>query len=68
MKRQLFTLVALMGAIGSAYAEGDIYKCVNANGTVEFKNTGPVKDCKKLDIEGISVIPAPAMAASKSRP
>jgi len=60
MKRQLFALVALMGAIGFAYADGEIYKCVNANGTVEFKNTGPVKDCKKLDIEGISVSPAPA--------
>jgi hypothetical protein len=60
MKPQLFTLVALLGTIGSAYAEGDIYKCVNANGTVEFKNTGPVKDCKKMELEGISVIPAPA--------
>ncbi|MBV8633273.1 MAG: DUF4124 domain-containing protein [Burkholderiaceae bacterium] len=59
MNRQLLTLLALMGAIGSAYADGEIYKCVNANGTVEFKNTGPVKDCKKLQLEGISVIPAP---------
>jgi hypothetical protein len=66
MKRQLFTLITLMGAIGSAYAEGDIYKCVNANGTVEFKNTGPVKDCKKMELEGISVIPAPVKRNSGS--
>jgi len=46
--------------IGTVHAEGEIYKCVNANGTVEFKNTGPVKDCKKMELEGISVIPAPA--------
>lgn len=48
-----------MGAIGFAHAEGDIYKCVTADGTVEFKNTGPVKNCKKMELEGISVIPAP---------
>ena len=59
MKRQLFTLLALASAIGTAHADGDIYRCVNANGTVEFKNTGSVKDCKKMEMEGISVIPAP---------
>ena len=60
MKHQILTLVVLLGAVGAAYADGEIYKCVNANGTVEFKNTGSVKDCKKMDLEGISVIPAPA--------
>src|SRR5581483_4349771 len=60
MKYQLFTSIVLMAVTGLAHAEGEIYKCVNANGTVEFKNTGPVKDCKKMELEGISVIPAPA--------
>jgi hypothetical protein len=46
--------------MGTAQAEGEIYKCVGANGTIEFKNTGPVKDCKKMDLEGVSVIPAPS--------
>jgi hypothetical protein len=59
MKHQLLALIALSAAMGTAQADGDIYKCVNANGTVEFKNTGSVKDCKKMDLEGISVIPAP---------
>jgi hypothetical protein len=59
MKHQLFALLAMTVAIGTAHAEGDIYKCVAANGTVEFKNTGSVKDCKRMDLEGISVIPAP---------
>jgi hypothetical protein len=66
MKHQLFILAALMGALGTAHAEGDIYRCVNANGTVEFKNTGPVKDCKKMELEGISVIPAPTKRNSGS--
>lgn len=59
MKRQLFTLLAFAGAIGTTHADGDIYRCVNANGTIEFKNTGSVKDCKKMELEGISTIPAP---------
>ena len=53
-------LILLCVAAGLAHAEGEIYKCVGPNGGVEYKNNGPTKDCKKLELQGISVIPAPA--------
>ena len=60
MKHQYFLLILLSSVAGLAHADGEIYKCVGPNGGVEYKNNGPTKDCKKLDLQGISVIPAPA--------
>jgi hypothetical protein len=59
MKNQLLALLVFSTAMSPVMAEGEIYKCVNANGTIEFKNTGSVKDCKKLELDTISTIPAP---------
>jgi hypothetical protein len=59
MKYQFYLLVALLSLVGVAHAEGEIYKCVGPTGIVEYKNNGPTKDCKKLELQGISVIPAP---------
>jgi hypothetical protein len=59
MKYQFSLMVFLFTVVGIAHAEGEIYKCVNPNGVVEYKNNGPTKDCKKLELQGISVIPAP---------
>lgn len=66
MKNQFLLLILLSGAVGFAHADGEIYKCVGPNGTVEYKNNGPVKDCKKVDMQGISVIPAPPKKPSSS--
>lgn len=60
MKHQLPLLIFLAAATGFAHAENEIYKCVGPNGGVEYKNNGPTKNCKKLELQGISVIPAPA--------
>jgi hypothetical protein len=65
MKRQYFLLILLSAMAGLAHADGEIYKCVGPGGTVEYKNNGPTKDCKKIDMQGISVIPAPAPTAKK---
>jgi hypothetical protein len=62
MKYQFSLLVILFAVFGLAHAEGEIYKCVGPSGIIEYKNNGPTKDCKKLELQGISVIPAPASA------
>jgi hypothetical protein len=43
------------------HAETDVYLCVDENGKKEYKNTGATKGCKKVELEGITVVPAPPM-------
>jgi hypothetical protein len=62
MKYQFSLLVFLSAVVGVAHADGEIYKCSTPNGGVEYKNTGATKDCKKLDLQGITLIPAPVSA------
>lgn len=59
MKRQLFTAFFLLVAFGCAHAQSDVYLCVGENGQKEYKNTGLTKGCKKVDLPGITMIPAP---------
>ncbi len=63
MKTQLSALILLALATGYAHAQSDVFLCVNDNGTKEYKNTGTTKGCKKVDLQGINMIPAPASAA-----
>ena len=52
---------------GSLCAEG-VYVCMLPNGSREYRNTGDVRNCKKLDLEGITMIPsAPAQGGAASR-
>jgi hypothetical protein len=77
MKRQY--LVAIMAGsmagvmAGAVHAQTDVYLCVGENGQKEYKNTGITKGCKKVDLPGITTVPAPQLrksvqtaAASKS--
>ncbi|MDB5762929.1 MAG: hypothetical protein JWQ21_1924 [Herminiimonas sp.] len=59
MKKQLSALILLGCAIGYAHAQGEVYVCMNDNGSKEYKNTGATKGCKKVDLQGITMIPAP---------
>lgn len=56
MKRQLAVLL-LLSAVFPAYAQGEVYLCVDSNGHREYKNTGAVTRCKKVDLPGVSTIP-----------
>ena len=60
MNRLLSGLVLFIGLQTLAYAQGEVYLCVDDNGKKEYKNTGAVKGCKKVELQGITVIPAPA--------
>jgi chromosome segregation ATPase len=54
----------------SAYAQSDVYLCVDANGNREYKNTGITKGCKKVDLPGVTTIPTqmPKKSQTASKP
>lgn len=49
----------------TAWARSDVYLCVDANGKKEYKNTGNVKGCTKLDFPSATPIAAPAPSANR---
>jgi hypothetical protein len=60
MKQKL--LVLLMLAItGSAYAQNEVFLCVDDSGKKEYKNTGATKGCRKIDLPSLSMVPAPPL-------
>ncbi|HWU97368.1 MAG TPA: DUF4124 domain-containing protein [Oxalicibacterium sp.] len=68
MKRQLaFLFCSALCSISvlPAFAQSDVYLCVDANGNKEYKNTGATSRCKKVDLPPMSTFPTPA---SKSAP
>jgi len=49
----------LTAAAGFVHAQSEVYLCVDDSGKKEYKNTGLTKGCKKVDLPGITMIPAP---------
>ncbi|TFW09577.1 DUF4124 domain-containing protein [Oxalobacteraceae bacterium OM1] len=70
MNKLSFVLAAAaVAACQVAWAQTEIFACVDANGKTEYKNTGTTKGCKKLDLPGLTMIPAPKRAvAAQSGP
>ena len=66
MKRQLAAVMLFAYAMGHAYAqaESDVYLCVDEHGKREYKNTGPMKGCKKVDLPGLTTIASPVRKAA----
>jgi hypothetical protein len=60
MKRQLSALALLAAVCGSVHAQNEVWVCMNADGTREYKNTGETRGCKRVDLQGISMIPSPS--------
>lgn len=69
MKLQLSLLPLLAVMAFAAHAEA-VYLCTNKDGSREYKNTGDTKGCQKIDMEGITVVPAPkrALQAAETKP
>lgn len=66
-------VVLCSAVLAPAHAQSDVYVCMNGDGTREYKNTGETKGCKRVDMQGISMIPSPykkpvVQTASFSRP
>lgn len=64
MKKQLSMLVLLAAAGAPAQAQGEVYVCVDDDGRREYKNTGATRGCKRVDLPGLSMVPAPAARAA----
>jgi hypothetical protein len=67
------TLVLSTAVLAPAHAQSEVYVCMNGDGTREYKNTGETKGCKRVDMQGISMIPSPykkpvVQTASFNRP
>jgi len=60
-------MVLLAATIGYAHAQSEVYLCVDEHGNKEYKNTGATKGCKRVELPGITTIPAP-VARKSSRP
>lgn len=61
----VFTLLAVLAIPHGALAQTPVYKCVDAEGRVEFTDTSR-RGCKPLDLPGY--VPAPAPRASAPIP
>lgn len=59
MRRILLTLSACFLVNNFAHAQSEVFVCVDENGHKEYKNTGTTKGCRRLDLPGITVVPAP---------
>ena len=60
MKRQLAVLLFSALAI-PAFAQSEVYLCVDSNGNREYKNTGATKGCKRVDLPGVTTVPTVAV-------
>lgn len=66
MNRLFGSLFFFFVLASNARAESDVFLCVDEHGKKEYKNTGITKGCKKVDLPGINLVPAPqAPAAAK---
>lgn len=59
MKAQLSALLLLSVVSASVYAQNEVYVCTNEQGLKEYKNTGITKGCKRVDLQGVTMIPSP---------
>lgn len=64
-KKQLFRLLILTLLAYAAHAQSEVYVCVDEHGKREYKNTGTTKGCRRLELPGITMIPAPAPVSTK---
>ncbi|RJF98050.1 DUF4124 domain-containing protein [Noviherbaspirillum saxi] len=60
MKQLIVGLLTIGAMAGQAHAQSEVFLCVDDFGKKEYKNTGTTKGCKKIDLPGITMIPAPA--------
>jgi len=64
MKQQLLILL-LCGIAAPAFAQSDVYLCIDSEGRREYKNTGSTARCKKVELSGVvTVTSSPATRAS----
>lgn len=55
-------LLSCFAFMSAAYAQEVVYLCTGKDGAREYKNTGDTRGCQKIEMEGITVVPAPRRA------
>lgn len=64
MKKHIAMVLFFSALTSQALAASEVFLCVDENGKREYKNTGATKGCKKVDLPGITTIPAPKRTAA----
>jgi hypothetical protein len=63
--RTLLATLLLVGLLPEVKAQSEeVYLCINAQGQREYKNTGNVKGCKRVELMGLTTVPAPKPPAA----
>lgn len=55
MKCLLSGILLFAAVTTCAYAQNEVFLCVDQNGTKEYKNTGPTKGCKKIALPPLTI-------------
>jgi hypothetical protein len=61
----LYVLSLGLAAPWSAYAQSDIFMCVDDQGNKVFQNVGTGKGCKRVDVGPVLSVPAPRQPAGR---
>lgn len=64
MKSALLTIM-LIALSAPCIAQNEVFLCVDETGKKEYKTTGLTKGCKKIDLPGITSLPAPPKVKPK---
>ena len=59
MKTIITGIVFWAALAGYAYAQSDVFLCVDDRGNKEYKNTGGTKGCKRVELPGITTVASP---------
>jgi hypothetical protein len=63
MKSTFLALLSAALIASPAFAQGEIFECVDAMGRKSFTNTGENKGCKRLNVQPLTTVPAPRVQA-----
>lgn len=67
MKSHWSCVLMFFALAGAEAAAQGVYLCTQPNGVREYRNTGDVRGCRKLDLEAISTIPAPPASTQQAK-
>lgn len=67
INRQLSLLALLATVSGASWAQGQVYVCTDQDGRREYKNTGVTQGCRRVELPGLTMVPAPAPREGPTR-
>ncbi len=61
-------LIAAAASVAPAFAQSEIFECVDAQGRKSFTNTGDTKGCKRISVQPLTTVPAPRVPQASANP